>query len=84
MLILPAIDLYDKKAVRLYKGDYEQMTVYSNNPPEIAEKFKAAGGNIDIRRRGLYGHHPHGEDPNKTSSIVSFFEGKYSRGEVGK
>ena len=43
MLILPAIDLYDKKAVRLYKGDYENMTVYSTNPPEIAEKFKAAG-----------------------------------------
>lgn len=43
MLILPAIDLYDKKAVRLYKGDYDNMTVYSYNPPEIAEKFKAAG-----------------------------------------
>lgn len=43
MLILPAIDLYDKKAVRLYKGDYDNMTVYSTNPPEIAEKFKAAG-----------------------------------------
>ena len=43
MLILPAIDLYDKKVVRLYKGDYDNMTVYSNNPPEIAEKFKAAG-----------------------------------------
>ena len=43
MLILPAIDLYDKKAVRLYKGDYDNVTVYSNNPPEIAEKFKAAG-----------------------------------------
>lgn len=43
MLILPAIDLYDKKAVRLYKGDYEQMTVYSNNPIEIARKFEECG-----------------------------------------
>lgn len=43
MLILPAIDLYDKKAVRLYKGDYEQMTVYSNNPIEIAKKFEQCG-----------------------------------------
>ncbi len=43
MLILPAIDLYDKKAVRLYKGDYEQMTVYSNNPIEIARKFEQFG-----------------------------------------
>ncbi len=43
MLILPAIDLYNKKAVRLYKGDYEQMTVYSNNPIEIARKFEECG-----------------------------------------
>ena len=43
MLIFPAIDLYDGKAVRLYKGDYAQMTVYSENPPEIAETFYKAG-----------------------------------------
>ncbi len=43
MKIFPAIDLYDKKAVRLFKGDYNEMTVYSLNPPEIADKFKAAG-----------------------------------------
>ena len=43
MLIFPAIDLYDKKAVRLYKGDYAQMTVYSENPLEVAKSFKAQG-----------------------------------------
>lgn len=43
MLIFPAIDLYDGKAVRLYKGDYAQMTVYSDNPPEIAQAFRGAG-----------------------------------------
>ena len=43
MLIFPAIDLYDGKAVRLYKGDYSQMTVYSENPSELAEAFRAAG-----------------------------------------
>lgn len=43
MLILPAIDLYDKKVVRLYKGDYNEMTVYSNNPIEIARKFQECG-----------------------------------------
>ena len=43
MLIFPAIDLYDGKAVRLYKGDYAQMTVYSENPPEIAEAFCQQG-----------------------------------------
>ena len=43
MLIFPAIDLYEKKAVRLYKGDYNKMTVYSDNPPEIALDFKNCG-----------------------------------------
>ena len=43
MLLFPAIDLYDGKAVRLYKGDYAQMTVYSENPPEIGLDFKACG-----------------------------------------
>ena len=43
MLIYPAIDLYQGKAVRLYKGDYSQMTVYSHDPAAIAEKFAQAG-----------------------------------------
>ena len=43
MNIFPAIDLFDKKAVRLFKGDYAQMTVYSENPPEIAYDFVAQG-----------------------------------------
>ena len=43
MKIFPAIDLYGGKAVRLYKGDYAQMTVYSENPVEVALDFKAAG-----------------------------------------
>jgi len=43
MILLPAIDLFDKKAVRLYKGDYANMTVYSENPIEIARDFEAKG-----------------------------------------
>ncbi len=43
MIILPAIDLYEGKAVRLYKGDYNQMTIYDNNPSNIAKKFEKAG-----------------------------------------
>ena len=43
MLIFPAIDLYEKKAVRLFKGDYENMTVYSENPIEIAQDFVNSG-----------------------------------------
>ena len=43
MLIYPAIDIYEGKAVRLYQGDYAQMTVYSENPYEVALDFKAQG-----------------------------------------
>ena len=43
MIIFPAIDLFDKKAVRLYKGDYQNMTVYSENPIEIAHDFENSG-----------------------------------------
>ena len=43
MILFPAIDLFDKKAVRLYKGDYANMTVYSEKPIEIAQDFEASG-----------------------------------------
>ncbi|MBQ3404799.1 MAG: 1-(5-phosphoribosyl)-5-[Oscillospiraceae bacterium] len=43
MYILPAIDLYEGKAVRLYKGDYSRMAVYSDNPPELTGTFRACG-----------------------------------------
>lgn len=43
MLIFPAIDLYGGKAVRLYKGDYQQMTVYSDDPLSVARDFEKKG-----------------------------------------
>ena len=43
MLIFPAIDLCGGKAVRLFKGDYAQMTVYSDDPVSVARDFAAAG-----------------------------------------
>ena len=43
MLIFPAIDLYEGKAVRLYKGDYAQMTVYSDDPVSVALDFQNSG-----------------------------------------
>ena len=43
MYIYPAIDLYGGKAVRLYKGDYARMTVYSEDPVAVARDFAAAG-----------------------------------------
>jgi len=41
--IFPAIDLYEGKAVRLLRGDYAQMTVYSDNPPLFVKDFRAQG-----------------------------------------
>ena len=43
MNIFPAIDLVMGKAVRLFKGDYDQMTVYSDNPLEVAHDFESKG-----------------------------------------
>lgn len=43
MKIFPAIDLIDGCAVRLFKGDYDKKTVYSNNPVDVAKSFAAAG-----------------------------------------
>ena len=43
MILFPAIDIVNGKAVRLYKGDYEKMTVYSDDPAAVACDFKACG-----------------------------------------
>ena len=43
MKIFPAIDLRGGNAVRLYQGDYDQETVYSEDPRTVAEGFRAAG-----------------------------------------
>lgn len=43
MKIFPAIDLFEGKAVRLRRGDYDKMTVYSDDPASVAEDFKAKG-----------------------------------------
>ncbi len=46
MHIFPAIDLYEGKAVRLFKGDYAQMTVYNENPLEVVKAFEKAGASF--------------------------------------
>lgn len=43
MKIFPAIDLFDGKAVRLYKGEYQNMTVYNDHPLEVAKDFVSNG-----------------------------------------
>ncbi len=43
MFLFPAIDLFEGKAVRLFKGDYSKMTVYSDDPVAIAARFVGSG-----------------------------------------
>ncbi|MBQ9469297.1 MAG: 1-(5-phosphoribosyl)-5-[Clostridia bacterium] len=62
MILLPAIDLYEHKAVRLYKGDYAQMTVYSDDPASVSKAFQSAGAAwihvVDLEG-ARYGTTPH-------------------------
>ena len=75
MYMYPAIDLYDGKAVRLYKGDYAQMTVYSENPVEVALAFKAAGAKymhlVDLQ--GAKTGKP--ENAETIKALIKAFEG---------
>ena len=68
MLIYPAIDLYGGKAVRLYKGDYDQMTVYSDEPASVAMEFAKAGAErvhlVDLEGAKT------GETPNLQTVLV--------------
>ena len=80
MLIFPAIDLYEGKAVRLFKGDYAQMTVYNTDPTAVARDFKRAGA-THIHVVDLEGAKS-GETPNiGTVTALSAIEGLFV--EVG-
>lgn len=80
MKIFPAIDLYEGKAVRLYKGDYNQITVYSDNPIEIAKDFESQGA-TELHTVDLEGARD-GGTPN-IDIIKSFVENTKLNVEVG-
>jgi phosphoribosylformimino-5-aminoimidazole carboxamide ribotide isomerase len=46
MLIIPAIDIIDKKVVRLTQGDFQRMTSYSDDPVSIAKIWQSQGAEI--------------------------------------
>jgi phosphoribosylformimino-5-aminoimidazole carboxamide ribotide isomerase len=80
MKIFPAIDLYEGKAVRLLKGDYNQLTVYSENPIEIAKDFESQGA-TELHTVDLEGARD-GGTPN-IDIIKSFVENTSLNVEVG-
>ena len=80
MKIFPAIDLYEGKAVRLLKGDYNAVTVYSENPLEIAKDFENSGA-TELHTVDLEGARD-GGTPN-INIIKSFVENTKLNVEVG-
>ena len=76
MKLFPAIDLFNGKAVRLYKGDYEKMTIYSENPSEIAVDFYNKGAlfmHVVDLERALKGGTPNLETIKKIVSATPAF-----------
>ncbi len=76
MNIFPAIDLVNGCAVRLYKGDYNKMTIYSENPYEIAKDFENAGAKylhlVDLEG-AKDGTTPNLETVKKIRSVCNLF-----------
>ena len=80
MLIFPAIDLYGGQAVRLYKGDYSKMTVYSDDPLAVARDFESSGA-IWVHLVDLEGAKT-GETPN-IDTVRRIVEGTSLSCEIG-
>ena len=59
MIILPAIDIKDGQCVRLFQGDYTQVTTYDNDPVQVAQRWQEAGASwlhvVDLDGAGV-GH----------------------------
>ena len=80
MNIFPAIDLFEGKAVRLFKGDYNQMTVYCEEPEKVAVYFKECGAEY-IHLVDLEGAKS-GETPN-FETVKKIIEASGLKAEIG-
>ena len=75
MIIYPAIDLRGGRAVRLTKGDYDQMKVYNDDPAAVAQGFREAGAthlhvvDLDGARKGV----PQNEETIRALTEVGLF-----------
>ena len=67
----PAVVKGDIPVLLLY-GGHDQTVPPAKNAELFAARFKEAGGRIEVVKRGAFGHHPHGVDPDKTATITKF------------
>jgi phosphoribosylformimino-5-aminoimidazole carboxamide ribotide isomerase len=89
MKIIPAIDIIDGKCVRLQKGDYQKMTIYNEDPLEVARMFEDHGIKylhvVDLdgaRSKGLVNHRILEQISSKTNLLVDFGGGLKSDEDV--
>lgn len=59
--------------VLILYGGQDQTVLPAENCEPFAARLRAAGGKVEVEKRALFGHHPHGVDPDKTARIVDFF-----------
>jgi pimeloyl-ACP methyl ester carboxylesterase len=60
-------------------GAKDDVVPPEKNCMKFAAAFEKAGGNLMIERRGPYGHHPHGVEPNEVQRLVNFFDRGYAK-----
>ena len=89
MKIIPAIDIIDGKCVRLQKGDFQKMTIYNEDPLEVAKMFEDHGIQylhlVDLdgaRSKGLVNHRILEQISSKTNLLVDFGGGLKSDEDV--
>lgn len=80
MILLPAVDLYEGRAVRLFQGDYARMTVYEDDPLKAALRFRDAGAQW-IHLVDLEGARD-GTTPN-LETVLRLKNGSGLRAEIG-
>lgn len=80
MIILPAIDIIEGKAVRLLRGDYDKKTVYSDDPVKLAIAFHMLGAD-EIHLVDLEGARD-GGTPN-FDTVEQIVEATELRAEIG-
>ncbi len=88
MILLPAIDLFEGKAVRLKKGDYKEMTVYREDPVTLAAEMEAQGAEwihiVDLEgaRSGLAPNLPIAREIARTTGLKVEYGGGLRSPEV--